>query len=98
MAEKYASEDSFASWMLCIWWIIVYGFLRTLVVYPPIRAHNGNNEYKKISEQSVPLGVRACDPVLSSARLHVWHQVATYSMKHRHPLRADDKSVHLHMV
>jgi hypothetical protein len=64
----------------------------------PIRAHNGNNEYKKISEQSVPPGVWSCDPVLSSARLHVWRQVVTYSMKHKHPLRADDKSIRLDIV
>jgi hypothetical protein len=64
----------------------------------PIQAHNGNNEYKKISEQSVPLDVCACDPVLSIARLHVWHEVVTYSMKHKHPLRADDKSIRRHMV
>jgi hypothetical protein len=68
----------------CIW---VFAHISSI----PIRTHNGNNEYKKISEQSEPLGVRACDPVLSNARLHVWHQVVTYSMKHRHPLRADDK-------
>ena len=64
----------------------------------PIRAHNGYNEHKKISEQRVPLGVCGSDPVLSNARLHVWHQVVTYSMKHKHPLRADDKSIRRHMV
>jgi uncharacterized membrane protein len=69
MAEKYASEESFASWMLCIWGIIVYGFLRTLVVYPFERIMETMNIRRYQNKACLPVYVRVilCCPVQCKA-------------------------------
>ena len=66
MVEKYASGESFASWMLpyAFGGLLYMDFVRVSSI--PIRAHNGSNEYRKTSQQGMPPGY-VSDPALCKA-------------------------------